>query len=195
MFEGARDQLLHRVHEQLALADRCEERERGDDRLGGDTTFDRLRDATCGELAQSPSDVAELCGDRRFGKHGERPEGADAELAEPAMGIGVERQNGDGLGSEEFLFCTCRHNNRFARLGAACRGPRGELAEAETQTDEGWTVGRLDGIPRFAQSNLPTFQPSLYDFYDFFRRAENPFQAIDTDVSKSELCWFDDRTY
>ena len=97
MLERPPDQLVERVHEQLALADRGEKRERGHDRLGRDAACDGLRDATGGKSPQSLSYGAELRRDRCFGNRRERTEGADAEMAQAAMDVGVERQNGDGL--------------------------------------------------------------------------------------------------
>src|SRR5712691_181943 len=97
MLERPPDQLVERVHEQLALTDRCEKRERGHDRLRRDAACDGFRDATGVKTPQSLSHGAELRRDRCFGNRRERAEGADAELAEAAMYVGVERQNGDGL--------------------------------------------------------------------------------------------------
>ncbi|OLC06057.1 MAG: hypothetical protein AUH41_13650 [Gemmatimonadetes bacterium 13_1_40CM_66_11] len=135
MSERACDQLFERVHEQLALAHRCEEGERGHDRLGRDASRDGLRDAAGGELPQSFPHVTELCRDCRFRNRHEGAQRADTELPEPAMDIDVERKDGDRLGSEKLLLFTSWHNNRFARLGAACRDPSGEFPHSPTQPD------------------------------------------------------------
>jgi len=97
MFERTPDQLVERVHEQIALPDRCKKCERGHDRLGCDASFDGFRDAAGGKSPQSPSHCAELCRDRFFWNRRECAECADAELAETTVGIGVEWKNGDGL--------------------------------------------------------------------------------------------------
>src|SRR5919198_1205324 len=128
------------MDQQLALPDRREKGERGEDRLGGDAPCDRLRTAAGGELPHSSSNSAELGGDRRFGKRGERAECADAELAEPAMGIGIERQHGDGLGSEKLPLFSYWYNNRFARLGAARRDPSDEFPNSPTHADCGLRI-------------------------------------------------------
>src|SRR5882762_624007 len=120
MLQRARDQLIERVDEQLALPD-------------------RLGDASRGETPQPFSRRAELRGHRRFGERGERAEGANAELAEPAVRAHIERQDRDGLGSEEIQFSSNRHYDRFARLGAAGRDPSGEFSNSPTQSD-GLTV-------------------------------------------------------
>ncbi len=135
MLERARNQLIERVGEQLALTDRCEKGERGDDRLGRDPPFHRLGDTAGGQLPQSSSHRAELRRDRRFGKRRERAEAADAEPAQAAVRIGIERQDCDGLGSEKTLFFSNWYDDRFARLGAACRDPSGEFPHSPTQSD------------------------------------------------------------
>src|SRR2546427_6115627 len=144
MLERARNQLIERVHEQLALPDRREERERGDDRLRLDAPLDRLGDTSRGETPQLLSHGAELRGHRRFGKRGERAEGANAELAEPAVRAHIEWQDCDWLGSEKIPFSSNWHYDRFARLCAAGRDPSGEIFSSPTQSD-GLTVGRPDG--------------------------------------------------
>ncbi len=175
MFECPSDKLVERVHEQLALTDRCEKRERGHDRLGRDASLDWLGDVSSGETPQSPSHGAELCRDRCFRERRECAKGADAELTETAMRVGVERQNGDGLRSEELLFFTCRHNNRFARLGAACRDPSGEFPHSPTHTC---------GVRRAA-----------YCFDDLFRSSVNSLESITPHINEPQLSSLDDRTH
>jgi len=97
MFERAGNQLVERMHEQLALADRCEERECGNDRLGRDASCNGFGDAAGGEPPQTSSHGAELCRDRLFRERREGAQCANAELAETAVDIGVEWQNGDRL--------------------------------------------------------------------------------------------------
>src|SRR2546425_6264721 len=97
MLERPPDQLIERVHEQLALTDRCEKRERGHDRLGRNAAFHGLRDTTGGKSPQSHSHGAELRSDRFLRERCECAEGADAELAETAMHVGVEWKDGDWL--------------------------------------------------------------------------------------------------
>src|SRR6266480_1201095 len=173
MFERSSDQLVEGVDEQLALTDRREKGERGHDRLGRDASFDWLCDAARGEAPQPLPQRAELCRDGCFGKRGECAEAADAELAEPAMRVGVERQDGDRLRGEKLLFLAERHDDRFTRFGATRGYPGDEFAETKPQS-ECWKVGMLDGISRFAHSNIPTFQHSLYGFGNLSRRAVDP---------------------
>src|SRR2546422_10771529 len=116
MLERPPDQLVERVHELLALTDRCEKRERRHDRFGRDAAFDGLRDATGGKSPQSLSYGAELRRDRFLRERCECAEGADAELAETAMRVGVEWKDGDRLGSEKCHFSTPRHDDRFVRF-------------------------------------------------------------------------------
>ncbi len=97
MIERAGDQLVERMHQQLTLADRCEERERGDDRLRRVPPFNRLGDAAGREPPQPSSQGTELRRDGRFGERRECAERAQAEQAQTAMDIGIEGQNGNGL--------------------------------------------------------------------------------------------------
>src|SRR5436190_2732901 len=138
-FERARDQLIESMDEQLLFADRREERERGNDRLGSNASLDRLRYAAGGELPQPAARRAELGSDRRLGQRGERAEGANAELAKTTVRVRVERENSDGLGSEKIPLLSCWYDDRFARLGAAGGHPSSEFSNSPTQSD-GLTV-------------------------------------------------------
>src|ERR1700694_4840442 len=90
VFARARDELVERALEELALAHRREERERRDDRRGGNASLDGLRDAARGEPPQPAPQRAELRGDRFFGESRERAKGTDSEQAEAAVGVGIE---------------------------------------------------------------------------------------------------------
>src|SRR5579859_406563 len=177
MLQRAGDQLVERMHEQLALADRREKRERGDDRLRRHAAFDRLDDAAGGELPETSAGITELRGDRRFGQCGERAKRADAELTETTMRVRIEREHSDGLGSEKLLFRTSWYDDRFARLGAAGRDPSRELPHSPTQP--------YSEI-RNPQSNC---------FNDLHDSTENSFQTVGSHVSQSELSRLNDRTH
>ena len=135
MSERAGDQLIERMDQQLAFANRREERERRHDRLGRDATHDTLGNAAGGEQPEPPADGSELCRDRFFRQRGQRAECPDAELAKAAVDVRIERQNGDGLGSEKLLLLANRDNDRFAPLGAACGYPSCEFSSSPTQTE------------------------------------------------------------
>jgi len=92
VFERTGYQLFERMDEQLAFADRRKKRERGNNRLGSDAPFDRIRDAAGGQSPQSSTHAPELRGDRGFGK---RREGAEA--ADPSCrgGGGYRRRVGE----------------------------------------------------------------------------------------------------
>src|SRR5467141_380852 len=191
MLERTRNQLIERVHEQLALTDRREEGERGHDRLGRDASFDRLSDAARGEAPEPFPQRAELCRDGGFGKSDECAEAADAELAEPAMRVGVEREDGDRLRSEKPLLLAERDDDRFTRFGATRGNPGDELAETETKTER-WNDGTMDRTSRFAHSIIPSFHHSTYRINNFPRRPENPLQSISPDICQPQLSGLND---
>jgi len=91
------------------------------------------------------------------------------------MRIAALRQNGDGLGSEKLLLFTDTHHNRFARLGAACRDPSGELAETDPDTC---------GVRRVA-----------YCFDNHLRPSVNPLESITPHIGEAQLCSLDDRAH
>ena len=180
MLERASNQLIERMRKQLALADRREERERGDDRLRRNAALDRFRYSAGCQLPEAFSRIPELRGDCRLRQRGKSAESADAELTEAAMRDGIERQNRDGLGSEKRSLITCIDNDRFARLGAAGRDPSGELSHSPTQSN-GLTVGRPDGL--------------MNCFDDFLWRSEYSFESINPYVCEAQLRLLDDGTH
>ena len=133
--ERAGDQLIERMAEQLAFANRREERECRHDRLGGDAAHDRLGNTTGGEQPEPPADRSELRRHRFLRQRGQRAECTDAELAQAAVNVKIERKNGDGLGSEKLLLFANGDNDRFAPLGAACGDPSCEFSSSPTQTE------------------------------------------------------------
>jgi len=102
------DELVQCVGEQVSLADRGEKREGGNDRLGYDPSDHRLRFEPRREPPQTPAGAAELRHDGFLGQRDECAQCLDAELQQPAMRVGVEREHGEPLGGEELLLLPAR---------------------------------------------------------------------------------------
>src|SRR5207237_4157895 len=103
--------------------------------IGRDATNDPLGNATGGKQPEPPADGTELRRDCFFRQRGQGAECPDAELAKAAVNVRIERQHGDGLGSEKLLLLANRDNDRFAPLGAACGYPSYEFSNSPTQPE------------------------------------------------------------
>src|SRR5206468_1622135 len=84
-----------------SLGDRREKRDRGDDRLGRLTAHDLLDCHPRRELPQPAAGTAELRDDRFLRQRGEPAESLEPELAQPAVRVGIEREDGEWLGGEK----------------------------------------------------------------------------------------------
>src|SRR6266513_2244199 len=187
--ERAVDELVQCVCEQVPLADRSEKREGGHDRLGRYPPHHRLRHEPCREPPQPPAGAAELRHDGFLRKRHERAQRLDAELQQPAMRVGVEREHGERLRGEELRLPYHRHYYRFSWLCARCGHPGDELSVAPPHPERGtrkWERGTGERTFLICSAfRVP--HSAFYHLHNLIRPSIQSFQSIGAHVRPPQL--------
>src|SRR6266566_3174447 len=160
--------------EQVAITDRSKKRQGGHDRLGHHPSHHRLRHESRREPPQPPAGAAELRHDGFLRQRDERAQRLDAELQQPAVRVGVEREHGEPLGGEELRLPSHGHDDRFSRFGARRGHPGDELSDAPPNAECGMRNFREGS---FASRRLPLHSafPIPHSAFGKFR---NPHSAL-----------------
>src|SRR5437899_1301311 len=143
--ERAVDELVQCMGEQAPLADRGEKRESGHDRLGHDPSHHRLRHESRREPPQPPARATELRHDGFLRKRDERAQSLDAELLQPAMRVGVEREHGERLGSEKLRLPSHRHEYRLSGFRSRGCNPGNKLSATPPNAECGMRSAEFPG--------------------------------------------------
>src|SRR5436190_1156396 len=169
MLERALEQLVQRAREQLALGDRREKGDRGDDRLGRLTAHDPLDCHPRREPPQAAAGPAELRDDRFLRQRGELAEGLEPELSEPAVCVGIEREHRERLGGEKLRLVPRADDDCSAWLRPACRNPGYELSESPPHPDCGLRIADCGFDACISNPQSAIHNPQLHLFDDPLR--------------------------
>src|SRR5882762_3062782 len=201
--DRAVDELVQCVGEQVPLADWGEKREGGHDRLWYDPSDHRLRFECRREPPQPPAGAAELRHDGFFRQRDERAQRLDAELPQPAMRVGVEREHGEPLGREELRLPS--HGHEYHLSGFRTRGchPGNKLSStppnAEFRMRSAEFQGRVIRLTTFTlifRIPYSAFRtPHLYGFDDLLRPSVQSFQSVGAHERPPQLHRLDHRAH
>src|SRR3989449_4430627 len=141
--ERAVDELVQCMGEQVAITDRSKKRQGGHDRLGHHPSHHRLRHESRREPPQPPAGAAELRHDGFLRKRDERAQRLDAELQQPAVRVGVERENGEPLGSEELRLPSHWHGYRLSGFRSRGCNPGNKLSATPPNAECGMRIAEF----------------------------------------------------